>query len=215
MVASPVPKQTGGFRSYSPLAGIRQVSPLVDLPAYSIDDRLEVVLLVFCSQLLCFLIEHQRGLLLGSSPSSPGLGDRCDEIGWPACPDNLLGRLSVCVQFPMTVGFLVRRVEDRSLEKKITQTVTLLGSNSWYDILRSGRQKSDSVLSVALGRIRRRGTIVKRSGLRICSGSGIFCFQPPNTPRAYCALGLFSRHTICPPPAVHSYPDPLAPGCPI
>ena len=62
-MVSPVPEQAGSFRSYSPLAGVRQGSPLVDLPAYSIDDRLEVVLLVFGSQLLCFLIEHQRGLL--------------------------------------------------------------------------------------------------------------------------------------------------------
>ena len=154
MVVSPVPQQTSGFWSYSPLAGVRQGSPLVDLPAHSIDDCLEVVLLVFSSQLPCFLIEHQRGLLLGSSPSSPGLGDRCDEVGWPACLDNLLGWLSVCIQFPMTLGVLVGRVEDRSLEEKITQNVALSGSISWYD-MRNGRQKSDSVLSVTLRRIRR------------------------------------------------------------
>ena len=120
---SPMPEQAGGFRRDAPLVG-RQVAPPVDLPAYAIDNILQV-LLVAGFQLPRRLVERQRRLFFRDALAFSGLGDGRNEIGGPAMLDDFLGRLSRYVQFPMAIGPLVRRIEDRLLEEKIAQNVAL------------------------------------------------------------------------------------------
>ena len=78
----------------------------------------------------CFSVERTfpfvkyQGGLHRRSLSLFRLRNRRDEFGLPSAFDDLLGRLPRLVQFPMPARALVRRVEDRLFEKRISQVDT-------------------------------------------------------------------------------------------
>ena len=123
LVMPPMLKQSGRFGSYLPLAR-RQCSPSVNMAANLVDDRGRIVLLVFCRETLA-LVEHQF-LLERFLAAFFRLGNGCNEIGPAAILDNLLRRLSLCVEFPMSPWAIVRGIQDWMFKERVSHFRVLL-----------------------------------------------------------------------------------------
>jgi hypothetical protein len=116
-VAAPMLEQAGGFGRDLPLARVWPGAPLGDVAAHFVDDRVGVVLLLLGRQPGTFI---ENDILLGRRGFSfLRLGDRRDELGAATGVDDFLRRLAVGIEFPMPLGALVRRIEDRMLEERI------------------------------------------------------------------------------------------------
>src|SRR5687767_1158278 len=101
----PVVEQPRRPRSDPPVVAVWQLSPAVDLLADQIDKRGVIVLLLRRREPLALV--KRKGRLLGCTLPLPGLWDRRDELCAPARLNNLVSRLAVLVQLPMTRGILV------------------------------------------------------------------------------------------------------------
>ena len=116
-VVPPVLQQARGLGRDLPLAGIRQRAPVIDVAAHLVDDRRRVVLLFGRREALALVEDH---LLLGDCRLALlRLRDRRDELGPAPALDDLLRRLAVVIEFPVPLGILVGRVQDRVVEEGI------------------------------------------------------------------------------------------------
>ena len=59
---APVLEQAGGFRGYSPLAGVRPLAPVVDLVADAVDDLGVPLVLLLPGGQAPALVEYERFL---------------------------------------------------------------------------------------------------------------------------------------------------------
>ena len=118
-VVPPVLEQQGRFRSNTPVVGIGDGSPLVDIPANFVDSGGDVVLLL-CRGKTLPLVEDQLLLASTTRPALlPRLGNGRDELGPPAILNDLLGWLSSFVQLPVPAGIFVWGVQYRSVVERV------------------------------------------------------------------------------------------------
>ena len=117
LVTPPVGEQPGRLRCHLPLTGVGQATPCFDVPAHLVNDRRDVILLLFGREALAF-VEHEA-LLLVLGFVLLGLGNRRDERDRAAALKDFLGRLPVPVEFPMPGRPHVRRIQDRVVEEGI------------------------------------------------------------------------------------------------
>ena len=119
LVMPPVVQESCGLRRHLPLAS-RQIAPGVDLRANFVDDRGEVVCLLLGRQAFAFI---EVKLLLAAPAPLLRLGYGRDELS-PATPvDQMPGRLPRLVEFPMLMRVLVRRIDDRMVEKWVRHSI--------------------------------------------------------------------------------------------
>ncbi len=114
-MVAPMLQQTRCLRRHAPVGRIRDGAPLVHPQTQGIDDRRRIILLVLCRNAFTF-VEH-KPRLLGCTLALSGLGNRRDELGWAPAFDNLLRRLPLFVELPMTLGICIRGVQDGLLEE--------------------------------------------------------------------------------------------------
>jgi len=117
LMAPPVLYQPRGLRRHSPQAGIGLCAPLIDIAAHLIDDRGRVILLLFCRQSLAFV--EDQFVLADRVLALLRLGYWRDELGAAALVNDLLSWLAVLVEFPMTPGSRIGRVQNGLIEKGI------------------------------------------------------------------------------------------------
>lgn len=121
LVVPPVLEQPSRLRGHMPLLGVRQRTPDVDALPQFVDDRRRVVLLLLGRKALA-LIEHNVALSWRLLPLLR-FRDRRDEFGTATPLADVPGGLTGRVEFPMSNGILVGRVEDRLLEEPIVHFV--------------------------------------------------------------------------------------------
>ena len=114
-VMAPVLEQPGGFRGDAPVIGVRQSSPLAHLLADSVDYGGVVILLGFSGKPFAFVKQQLR--LFSRSLAFLGFGDRRNEFSATTGFDDFLGGLACFIQFPMSAGILVGRVQDGPFEE--------------------------------------------------------------------------------------------------
>ena len=120
LVMSPVLEQQGRFRCNTPVPRVRELPPLIDVPANHVHRGGDVVLLLCRRQTLPFV---QDQLLLPPTTRPPPLsrlGYGRDELSPPASFDDLLGWLARLVQLPMARGIVVGRVQYRVVQERIS-----------------------------------------------------------------------------------------------
>lgn len=99
----------------APVMGIGQGAPLVHLQPQRIDGgRVGVLLLLGREPCV-----EEQGRLTAPALFLPGLGDRGDEFGAAPGLQDPLRRLPGAIQFPVTVGIRIRRIEDRLREEGV------------------------------------------------------------------------------------------------
>lgn len=114
IVVSPMLEQASRLGSDLPLVWM-QSPPLVHMLAQFIDEWGGIILLR-CGRNSFSFVEHHLQLSSGFF-SFLWLWNRRDELSPATAFSNLLGRLSALVEFPVTSRVLVRRIEDRAIEK--------------------------------------------------------------------------------------------------
>src|SRR5262249_5279598 len=122
-------KESSGFWSDLPLAGIRQRSPSIDVAPDFVDDRCGVVLLVGGGQPLA-LVEDET-LLLGRFVLLRFWNWR-DELRAAPCINNFLGRLPMLIQLPVPGRIDVGRVQYRMIEEGIRHSRSAPGPTAIY-----------------------------------------------------------------------------------
>src|SRR5262245_32604425 len=90
---------------------------MVNVATDLVDDRSRIVLLLPGREALA-LIEHHL-LLRGRGRALFRFGNRRDELGAPAVHDDLLRRLALRIELPVSRGVRIRRVQDGLVKKGV------------------------------------------------------------------------------------------------
>ena len=100
-------EEAGRLRGYPPSTRVRTLAPVVHLAPDAVDDLGVLFVLLLPRRKALALVEDQRLLLRGAS-ALPRPGDGRDELGPAAALDDLLGRLAVPVELPVSARMRVR-----------------------------------------------------------------------------------------------------------
>src|SRR5690606_15624998 len=111
-VVSPVLQQSLGFGRHFPIGRIGDGTPVIDGLTDFVDARYGIVFLIFGREPETFIQEQLCLCAFFLTAPLARLGDRCEELRTTTLINDLLSRLSGCVQLPMPAGVVVWRIED-------------------------------------------------------------------------------------------------------
>ena len=118
LVMPPVLEEPGRFWRHAPIVRVGDASPIVHMATKFVDLGGCFVLLSGGREPLAF-VKDQIHLDPCRSFAFLRFRDRRDEIGPAAFFDDLLRRLTLCVEFPVPFRIFVGRVEDGAFEESI------------------------------------------------------------------------------------------------
>ena len=118
LVMPPVLQQARGFWCDAPVVGALDAAPLVHLLADGVDHGRGFFVFLGLGGKSGIVVEQKRGLCR-LALALLGLGDGGDELCPTASLKNLLGRLALRIELPVTRRVVVGRIEDGVLEELV------------------------------------------------------------------------------------------------